>query len=126
MSGCGVPPYMAVAGGPWALLRLKKKNKMRAAAETATTPPVTPPAMAPTLEEEPLELDEVDEVEVWEDEMEEEAEAVTREDGATEDGDVQVPESIIAPGGTSGKSKNGSVLIKHDRMTEKGGCSYHQ
>jgi hypothetical protein len=79
---------------------------MRAAAETATTPPVTPPAMAPTLEEEPPELDEEGEVGVWEDEME--------EGGTTEDADANVPGLIIPPAGTSGESEKGSVLIEDD------------
>jgi hypothetical protein len=56
MSGGGAPSY---TGG---LLRLKKKNKRRATAETATTPPATPPAMAPALEEDFPELDEGGEV----------------------------------------------------------------
>jgi hypothetical protein len=124
MSGCGVPSYTAAAaGGPcWALLRLKKKNKRRAAAETATTPPATPPAMAPPLEEEPAELDGEDEVAVSvgsEDEMEEEVEVVTVEDGTTEDVDVEIP-LIISPLSTSGRSEKGSVLIEDDRVTKKG------
>jgi hypothetical protein len=100
MSGGGAPSYM---GG---LLCLKKKNKIRAAVETATTPAATPPAMAPTLEE-PPELDKGDEVE----ETVGVVDAVTVEDGTTE---VQVPWSIIAPGGTSGRSEKGSVLIEYD------------
>jgi hypothetical protein len=64
VSGCGVPLYTVGAAGSccWAL-RLEKKNNIREAAETATTPPVTPPAMVPLLEEEPPEVGEEDEVE---------------------------------------------------------------
>jgi hypothetical protein len=116
MTGCGIPLYTAAVCCPsWDLLRLKKKNMIRAAAETATRPPATPPAMAPTLEEPPV-LDEEDEVEVtigWEDEVEEEVEAVTVEDGTTEDVDIQAPRSMIAPGGTSGRSEKGSVLLEY-------------
>jgi hypothetical protein len=54
MNGGGAPPSYTAG-----LFRLKKKNKIRAAAETATRPPATPPAMAPALEEELRELDEV-------------------------------------------------------------------
>jgi hypothetical protein len=113
MSGCGVPPYTAAAGGGcWGLLRLKKKNMIRAAAETATTPPAALPAMAPTLEEEPPELpvDEEGEVEVavcWEDEMEEEVEAV--EDGTTENIGVFVQSLTLSPARTSGRSEKESV-----------------
>jgi hypothetical protein len=62
--------------------------------------------MTPTLEEPPV-LDEADEVE-------EEVEAVTVEDGTTEDVDIQVPRSMIAPGGASGRPEKGSLLIEYD------------
>jgi hypothetical protein len=117
MTGCGAPPYTAAVCCPsWDLLRHKKKNMTRAAAETATRPPATPPAIAPTLEEPPV-LDEEDEVEVtagWEDEVEEEVEAVTVEDETTEDVDIQVPRSMITPGGASGRPEKGSLLIEYD------------
>jgi hypothetical protein len=85
---------------------------IRAAAETATRPPATPPAMAPTLEVLPV-LDGEDEVEVTVDEVGEKVKAVTVEDGTTEDVDIQVPRLIIAPGGTSGRSEKGSVLLEY-------------
>jgi hypothetical protein len=104
MSGCGVPPYTAAAaesGSCWALLRLKKKNNIRAAAETATRPPATPPPIAPALEEPPG-LDEVDEGAV----------TVVWEDGTTEgidvDVDVDVPGLIVWPPSTSGRSESGA------------------
>jgi hypothetical protein len=137
MSGCGVPPYTAAVGSAcWAVLRLNKKNKIRAAAEAATRPPATPPAMAPTFEEEPAELGGEDEVAVsvvWEDEVavsvgwvDEMEVAVAVEDGITDDVDVETP-LIRAPGSTSGRSEKGSILIEHDNgVTEKGVCSYHR
>jgi hypothetical protein len=112
MSGGRAPSYTGD------LLLLKKKNKIRAAAETATTPPATPPAMAPTLEEEPPELDEGDEVEETvcsDDEMEEGVEAATVEVGTKEDVDLTIP-LIIAPGSTSGVSERGNVPIEDDRV----------
>jgi hypothetical protein len=114
VSGGKAPSYTR------ALFRLKKKNKIRAAAETATRPPATPPAMAPLLEE-PDEGDEVEETAGSEDEMEEEVEAASVEDGTTED--VETP-LIIPPPRTSGRSEKGSVVLK--TMTEKGEHSYHR
>jgi hypothetical protein len=46
--------------------------------------------------------------------MEEEAEAVIKEDGTTEGVDVDAPEFIISPLSTSGRSKSGNVLIEDD------------
>jgi hypothetical protein len=112
MSGCGLLPYTAAAAGGapcWVVLRLKTKNKIRAAAETATRPPATPPAMAPTLEEGPAVLDEEDEVE----------ETVVWEDGTTEGVgvgvgvDVDFPELIVSPPSTSGRSEKGNLLIEY-------------
>jgi hypothetical protein len=77
-------------------------NKIRAEAETATTPPAAPPAMSPTLGEEPPELGEGDEVDV-----EEWVEAVDEEDRVG----VEAGTPIIMPGPTSGLSEKevGSV-----------------
>jgi hypothetical protein len=97
MCGCGVASNTAAVGKPcWCFLRLLMKKLIKTAAEIATTPPTTPPATAPTSEEEPLELDEGDEVAVgeW-------VEAVGEEDTMAE----EAGELIVVPGPASGVSE---------------------
>jgi hypothetical protein len=59
MSGCGVGSNTGAVGEPCRCILRPKKKKIKAVAASTTTPPTTPPAMAPTLEDEPLDLDEV-------------------------------------------------------------------
>jgi hypothetical protein len=91
MSGCGVGSNTGAVGEPSRRFLRPKKKKIKAVTEIITTPPTTPPAMAATLEEEPLELDEEDEVGVGGDE----------EDGMAEEPGVL----ITAPGPASGESE---------------------
>jgi hypothetical protein len=113
MTGCGAPSNTGAGGPCWALLRLKKKNVIRAAAESATSPPAIPPEIARTLEEEPPVLGVEDELAVpivWED--------VTTE---AVDDDDDVPGLIISPPSTSGRSETGSLQIESDGVMEIGG-----
>lgn len=107
MRGGGAPSYMA------GLFRLMKKNKIRAAAEIATTPPATPPAMAPALEEDFPELDVLD----GGDGVEVGGEYIDAVDWEMAE---EAAEPINAPGAISGVSEKGRWgIVSRRRRKER-------
>jgi hypothetical protein len=60
MSGCGVALNTGAVSKPCRCILRPNKKQIKPVAEITTAPPMTPPAMAPTLEAEPVDLDDVE------------------------------------------------------------------
>jgi hypothetical protein len=110
MSGCRVAWNTGAVGKPCRCILRPKRKKIKAAAEITITPPMAPPAMAPALEEEPLDLDEVA-VGEW---------VVWNEEGTMAEAAGVL---ITAPGLASGVSEKEGGSVRQP-VTEKKVCSY--